>query len=416
MPVHRKFLFVLTVLCGLTIAAHGQSGLVMRGGIKPPPGEVTAVGTQGVTLSQLAAPVTTGKGASAKPVSAATLVLSWDRVQSVTGALGENAAAYMPVAEKVWRARSRLDRGDLVAAEPLFEELFATYGSQRGPTSAVVAAGLLRCRLGMGAQTAAVAPWLAYLNAVGDADAAGIVAPEADPSAGPVIDAATGLAPSLPPVWVNLPSVQSLARGPWVTSGPDTRPHAAMLGTLYEQAARFEAGLPVNVPSVATDHDDGVALVRDIVVARIGDESQRPAARQALMQRLKKRPAPWMEAWIRVGIGRSLLVEGSHDSQLLGVSELVELPARLERVNPYLTGIALADSAVAMARLGDSAGATRLRNELLDRFPGHPALEWEPLRGWTAPPPANVAPTSNPTPPTPPAPAADPDQPKGGQP
>jgi hypothetical protein len=100
-------------------------------------------------------------------------------------------------------------------------------------------------------------------------------------------------------------------------------------------------------------------------------------------------------------------VETARDSKLLGVAELVELPARLERVNPYLTGIALSEAAVALAKMGDSRGATQLRNELSDRFPGHPALEWEPLKGWSAPPP--------PATPTPaPAPVPNSDTTKGG--
>jgi hypothetical protein len=332
-------------------------------------------------------------------------VISWDQVASVQGDLASAAAPFMPTAEKLWRAKSRIDRGDLVGAEPLFEELFAQFVGKRGPTAAVAAGGLLRCRLGSGAQTAAVSPWLAYLNALGDNDTPSLPSPDPDPTAGPAVDPATGLAPSLPPIWVNLPSVQSLARGQW-TIGTGARPRVAALAAYYEQAARFEAGLPVQVPTISIEHDEAVALVREVVVSRIGDDVQRVAARQALAARLKKRPPAWSEAWIRTALGRSLLVESARDSKLLGVAELVELPARLERVNPYLTGVALAEAAVALAKIGDAPGATQLRNELSDRFPGHPALEWEPLKGWAAPPAPAPAPV--------PAPISNSDSSKGG--
>jgi hypothetical protein len=224
-----------------------------------------------------------------------------------------------------------------------------------------------------------VGPWLAYLGALGDGEQP-VLAGDSDQGAGPAIDQSTGLAPSLPPIWVGLPSVQSLARTPWTLGQADNR--AAALGAYYEQAARFEAGLPVQIPTMNVEHDDAVALVREMVMARIGDDTQRPAARQLLTTRLRKRLAPWTEVWIRAALGRSMLLESARETQLLGIAELVQLPARFERINPYLTGVALAESAVASAKLGDLAGASRLRDELSDRFPGHPALEWEPLRGW----------------------------------
>jgi hypothetical protein len=408
MPPRHTPTCVLACSLGLCSLVLADSTLVMRGAVSPPPGVVTAVDAQGVTVSQYGptpAPPAGQKAAAKAPST--TIVLSWDRVAKVEGDLAPEAAPFMPVAERLWRARSRLDRGDFVGAEPLFEELFPQFAGRRGPTAAVVAGGLLRCRIGTGAQTAAVAPWLAYLSALGENEQASIGAPELDPTAGPIIDPATGLAPSLPPVWVNLPSVQSLARGSWASGPAGSR--GAVLGAYYEQAARFEAGMPVQVPTVNIERDEAVGLVREMVTARIGDQTQRAAARQALQARLKRRPAPWMEAWIRTAMGRSLILESARESQLLGVAELAEISARLERVNPYLTGIALAEAAVAQAKLGDLAGATRLRGDLAERFPGHPALDWEPLHGWTAPPPVPVR-----APPTPPAPPPNSDSNKGG--
>jgi hypothetical protein len=386
---------VLLAFAAPALTAAGQTKLTMRGGVSPPVGQVTAVDAQGVTIS-LSGPTPSPGGKAAVRTPGMTMVLSWDRVASVEGDFAQAAAPFLPTAEKMWRARSRLDRGDLVGAEPLFEELFPTFAGQQGASSGAVASGLLRCRLGTGAQTAAVAPWLAYLASLGEGEQPNLSAPESDPSAGPVVDPATSLAPSLPPMWVNLPSVQSLARSHWPQATAGTR--AAILGALYEQAARFDVGMPTQVVTASIDHDDTVELVREIVMGRIGDEVQRPVARQALAARLKKHPAPWLEAWIRTAMGRSMLVESARETQLLGIAELSEVPARLERVDPYLTGIALAEAAVASAKLGDLVGATALRNELSDRFPGHPALEWEALKAWSAPSPAPAAPAPAPAP------------------
>jgi hypothetical protein len=412
MPSRATPILILACLA-LGAPAWAQTTLHMRGGVPPPPGDITAVDAQGVTIS-LAGPAPTPPAnatnkAAPRPPSSTTTVIAWDRVAGVEGELASAAAPFMPAAERLWRARSRLDRGDVVGAEPIFEELFPAFAGKRGPTAAVAAGGLLRCRLGTGAQTAAVAPWLAYINALGENDQPLLASADADPTAPPAIDPSTGLAPSLPPIWVSLPAVQSLARGPWpMNAGGDVRPRAAILSAYYEQAARFESGLPIQVPTANVERDDAVALVREMVMSRIGDETQRGVARQALSARLKRRIMPWMEAWVRTALGRSMLLESSRDTQLLGVAELAELPARLERVNPYLTGIALAEAAVATAKLGDAAGATQLRNELSDRFPGHPALEWEPLRGWSS-----TAPTPIPNP-APAPPPASPDPSKGG--
>jgi hypothetical protein len=46
----------------------------------------------------------------------------------------------------------------------------------------------------------------------------------------------------------------------------------------------------------------------------------------------------------------------------------------------------LAESAVALLKLGDRGGADRLRTELLENFTGHPALDWIPVSAWPAPP------------------------------
>ena len=61
------------------------------------------------------------------------------------------------------------------------------------------------------------------------------------------------------------------------------------------------------------------------------------------------------------------------------VGNAVAIPATLEHASPYVTGVAMADAALAMAASGDLRGANAVRRRLADRFPGHPALDFEPL-------------------------------------
>src|SRR5690606_25081264 len=187
------------------------------------------------------------------------------------GPRADEAAPFMDLAEQVWRARRRLERGDAVSAEPLLEDLFAQTRSWRGPTRAVIAEGLMRCRLRRGAQVGAIEPWLALLDA--RASAAPGIEPWAtewarDAGLGAVQDAATGLAPALPPMWLDWPAVRQFATVGAQTIGTEGGAPAgdqpAALHDLYVAAARFEAGLEVELPRPATT-DPGVRLVREIV-------------------------------------------------------------------------------------------------------------------------------------------------------
>src|SRR5690606_25847987 len=93
-------------------------------------------------------------------------------------------------------------------AEPLFDELAQVYGAERGPSAAVVAEGVLRCRLSRGAQGSATAAWLwwSWLIDEKERQASGPEWIGGGTSLPPVVDAATGLAPALPPVWAPVAS------------------------------------------------------------------------------------------------------------------------------------------------------------------------------------------------------------------
>lgn len=350
--------------------APESSAVVLRGPGAPAESGVASLDVDGVTFAD-------GR------------TLSWDRVLRVTGPLAVDFDKFRDTAERAWRARSRLERGDAIGAEPIFEDLFAQYAGHRGPTARVIAEGVLRCRLKRGVQTGAIAPWLAWMRASESARADLPQQPELLElivGGTPLLDSQTLLVPSLPPIWLGTPATQALARTDLAkrAGGQETATRSIALANLFQRAARFEAGLlPTDLPSsLGVPPDAGLSLVSDIVEARCADDATRKKARAALTERLQRRAPQWMEAWIRVGIGRSLLRETSEDERLLGVAELLHLPARMERVNPYLTGIALAESAVTLSRMGEVKLAAILRDELIDRFPGHPALEWEPIRAW----------------------------------
>jgi hypothetical protein len=89
-------------------------------------------------------------------------VISWDRVRAVQSAShAVIAAGFAERAEQLWRARTRVERGDFASAEPLLDAL-ASGGAEgfTGPSAALVHESLLRCRLHRGSVTGAVWAWL----------------------------------------------------------------------------------------------------------------------------------------------------------------------------------------------------------------------------------------------------------------
>ncbi|MCC6283853.1 MAG: hypothetical protein IT439_00920 [Phycisphaerales bacterium] len=350
----------------LTCAASAQ--VTLRGSAAPEPGTVEDVSLDGVALVS----------ADGRTHS----VLGWATVERVDGPLAEKAAEFRPAAEKAWRARERLVRGDAVAAEPIFEELFTVYEGRRGPTAAGVAEGLLRCRLRRGVHVGAVGPWLALLRAGGSGEP-GV------PGAQPVIDERSSLAPALPPMWLSGAAVEAFARAPAPPGA--TNDQAALLLAWYQYAAAMEMGLPVQARPQAPAGDATVQFVSRIVLARAGTPEERLASRRFLGEEMKRAGDTWREAWCRAAIGRSLIREDDAGARELGVIELLHLPARFGREQPYLAGLCMAEASVTLAGLGRADEARRLGQDLASKYPGHPALAWERLRTMVAGPAAAPA-------------------------
>lgn len=324
-------------------------------------------------------------------------LVGWDRVRRVEGTMSDKAQPFLGMADKLWRARTRVERGDMGGAEPLLDDLAQVYGGEQGPSASVVAECLIRCRLSRGAQGSATSAWL-WWTSLQERHAAS-KAPEKAAWVGgatdlpAIIDPGTGLSPSLPPVWTPGGATNAAASSPdWVKLR--AQPGASgELAEIYEKAARFEAGLDTEVmieePKIPSP---GVNLAREMVLARAGNNDDRERARQALRRRLEiiaAKPDPskarmpvtprWVEAWCRLAIGRSLIRETDNSMRMRGVIELLHLPARFSADQPFLAGIALAEAAVTMSEVGDDAAAGVLKGELESRFPMHPVVRWERL-------------------------------------
>ena len=368
--------WTIALVLGLVGAAACADELELRAGRTPPQGKIYAVSLAGVIVED--------------PFGVQRTI-RWDSVRRITGDKAQDALVYEPIAVDSWRARSRLERGDAVTAEPLFEQLFDRYEGSQSEMASMVAEGLLRCRLRRSAHTAAVTPWLAYLTSEGNGPyrslIVGVLRPAVDPE--------TGLVPSLAPVWLATPAVEAFANADEIVawSATDASPprRAEILGRLYRHAAQFEVGLVEGTPELDLDsreqRDPGIQLALSIILARCGDTQQRADARATLLDIMNAearvpvaRQRMWIEAWCRLGIGRSLLMETDRETRLSGIVELLHLPARFGESLPYLAGLALAECAVALDQHADPRSLNALLSEIRNQYASHAATQWAPLQ------------------------------------
>lgn len=320
--------------------------------------------------------------------------IGWDRVRLIRGDRAAEAAPFKELADELWRARTRLERGDVFLAEPDIERLAATYAGAGGPTGTLLGELSLRLRVLRGSQTGATMAFLRWSAVRRAGETAQAVWVGGASMLAPAVDWTMGLAVQCPPVFG--PAISNAAMEAFVTSGDWDRLGVADAATrdlamLYRVAAAGEIELrkgaepapPVEVKS----NDPGVLLVRDIVVARLGTPEQRRAARDALERRLLTKTAAvrsgdatggnevaspenrWQEAWCRAGIGRSLLRETDTRDRRRGVVQLLHLPARFASDQLLLAPTALQEASDALRALGDPAGAARLIDEIRRLFP-----------------------------------------------
>lgn len=367
-------------------------GLVMRSGQEPPVGRPISLGIEGITVE-------VGEGVAAK-----RFLVGLDRIAEPPAMLAKSFAPLRGISERAWRARIRLERGDLVASEPLLEDLSREIGAARGATPELVHRGLLACRLARGVHTGALESYIRWRLASEG------LAEESTSGAGleAAIDPSTRLATQLPPMWIDGPATQAFARSK-IHVGDGATGAAAALARLYETAAKIASGEPVTdawdplgpgvgVGSAAVG-DEGVSLVRDIVAARLGDDAGRAKARNDLLRRRNASIPAWQHAWILTGVGQSLTHEKDRELRLRGVATLLEVATRYEDACPYLTGLAMADAAITLGDLGDVASALRIRSDLAGRWPGHVALDLPALRSLIERPTAAATPAALPEPP-----------------
>ncbi len=336
--------------CCLVVAGVRADVIERRGAEPAVEGTVTLIDDAGVVVRS--------------PLGAVHFV-PWDRVRSVqTDRTDPTLAARMETAVDLWRARSRVERHDTTLAEPVLERLFEKYRDRTHETALVVAEGLLRCRVARADQVLAVIPALevARLRRAG-------VTTEAYATIDPEFDARYALCTVVAAVWLPSPRLELLAHdlAAYDAKGDEV---VEALANEYRNAVLRTLGRTPDPAAMSPDHP-GINLMQRLNACRSDDADARSAAREQLRRAIPKMPA-WAEAWARYQIGVSLLAEKGIGRQQKGAVSLIHLPARFNRTQPFLAGLALAEVAAALDRTDDAAAAATLRSELNRIYPNHP--------------------------------------------
>ncbi len=251
-------------------------------------------------------------------------LIPWGEVRSIEGGWGQ-ADAYRAIADAVWRADIRLDRGDAAGAGAVLEPIAEAYLDEQGPTSGTIAGILTATRLLRGERAGAVRAWLAARSNGVSGESYWI-------------DGQTGLCTALPPVF--RPEEAAAVREMGAVAG-DTPVDG--LRALYLAAASASAGETAALPELTARQrsDAGLRLVLDMVRARLEPESaSREAARDALGRRLRAGGPDWEIAWLRLGIGLSMMGEPDPQTRDAGASRLVTVVIDHQMTAPGLSELA----------------------------------------------------------------------------
>lgn len=365
---HQREIIVASVVAS-TIAACGARAfadvtVVQRSGGAPIVGPSAVATEQGVEVA--------AKGGAL----AGNTLVPWDMVRAVEGnppvaRLDEFGAA----AEDLWRARIRIDRGDDALALPLLRTHWDRFAVADGPTTALVAEGMLRATMARGDARGAFEPWIVCLR-LGARNVQSRF-----PNAEPVLDMTTGLMPALPPFVLSKDRAALALVCDGVSdnvAGSEARPVARIFAAIVRATAsetRPDAG--------ASDAllPDGAVLpsadVLSLLLAIIEAPNDRERATVVAQFEKATAQAPgYLGAWKLAAIGvnaalRARAVAESDPSRTPALEraalELLAVPASELDATGLVDCFALEEASRLLRDAGDLAAANQLQNVLEER-------------------------------------------------
>ena len=339
----------LVLACALLLATsvRAEQGTVVRRGTMPAiAGDVRVVGAAGVEVRV--------------PGIERPVAIAWSDVRGIEGAaLGAEARAWRDAGEALWRARTRIQRGDWeLAAEPLAVAWKAWSAAPPCADAALAAAAQAEWMMRSGRPADAVAPAFAAVRDL----RAGTQPGGGWKASARVAEPGSALPPALPPCVVPAADATRLAvelRALDLSADPGLRTVVeAYVAALPGQGARDAAPELPDLRKDAPARHATQALL-DLRTAAAGDRSARDAMRAALVRDRRSLPA-WFEVWARLALGDVMAGTGDAGLRDRGLALLASLVAAPDPARPWIADCARAALARALESAGDAAAARRV--------------------------------------------------------
>lgn len=284
------------------------------------------------------------KGAEEKQI-----ILPWHTVRLIESEeVGASFDAYLARGELLWRAKSRLLRGDIKLASPLFEEACIQLKHAEGADAFLAAEGLLRCQVAFGNVDQSLLPWLLTVKHYENNESSPF------PTLAPILDKETLLCPYLPPVWTTqfIKNTLSTFRG----NQPKLNEITAVLlkgSTAKEQSFQGAQFLQTIYILMDPEHSKYRETLKEF------DES--------------KVLATWKVAWTTYATAVGLLKQ--EEEQDAAMLKFAQVASAYGTKNPWIAGAAMAKLADQLDEQGLTKASANVRAEMKRVFPNHPLLE-----------------------------------------
>jgi len=300
--------------------------------------------------------------------------LRWDQIRGVEGGGAQpQRASWLSSGEQLWRGRSRLARGDLVAARAAFSAASAQLAE---PSNAQARLQRLMALEGLARTSAAVPNDAARVALALEAAAlrSQFGALDAWLTGGDAFDARSGLMLRVPPAWRDAQGAAAACASLDAAAERAREAKDSIAVALLESAARIasaEAGKPRSpeAPSKSTvprgPLRKGAQLIDLWADALSSDEAARKRARQGLAQ-FERSEEGTLRLLAIYAQGRSLAMENDPEEVRRGVGKMLLIAAAHADAIPDLTASALEQSAEALVRIRDDAAAAILRAARID--------------------------------------------------
>lgn len=296
--------------------------------------------------------------------------ITWDEIEKGTVENSKQADFEKMLKElgpPLYRIRQRLKVGDYEGLLEHAEAVYPRYLDRRSPTAYMVFQSLMWARVADGQREKAVEPYLRayeYLRATKTANPPllGTRRLEFDP--------ATGLTPTLQPVWFDKEAAKASLEGVRNAARDMASPYPDGV-YLYYASLALAAGDSKSAEDMlkrVEAKQRAAAELKQIVLAQQEVLEGKPAGDVARLEATTDQMLPQNQAAACYWLGLAKTSQPEKETRLAGVLRLLRIPALYGKQSPELAGAGLYHAMQALGEMKDVKGSLAIRRELQVRY------------------------------------------------